>query len=147
MNQCKNIIQIGISSQSFKEFIGLLNTYPENEIRYKDLFEKVLVDLIHFMSNKPSREIFYFSGKPYSGIGLLALKELPKDGYCFCGSIRFEHKGNGKEIMTIFKLGASKKREIEFFIKDGYLHYTVIFYQIIVHEIVRREWSKDNKIH
>ena len=82
------------------------------------------------------REIFTFTGRPESGIGLLTKKTLPKEGFCFCGTIRIERPDQSKEIldekMTIFKLGASKEKEIELFYKDGYLHYYVIIIIIAI---------------
>lgn len=64
-----------------------------------------------------------FSGATNSGIGLLTLKSLPKEGFCFCGSIRIERTKKGK--MTIFKLTSSKDRDLEFWVEGGHLRYSV----------------------
>ncbi len=91
----------------------------------------VLDSLLQILRAAPApRELFAFSGKPGCGIGLLARETLPKEGYCFCGWIRVERRDQsaGEEDgsrMTVFKLGASKDREVELFVRDGFLSYSV----------------------
>jgi len=64
-----------------------------------------------------------FTGKANSGIGLLNKKNLPKDGYAFCGHIRLERQQGTK--MTIFKLASYTNNEIELLIQDKYITYYV----------------------
>ena len=89
----------------------------------------ILNSLLQILTDDSHREVFSFSGKPGCGIGLVAQKKLPEKGYCFCGWIRVERVdqslAESGSKMTVFKLGASKNREIELFFKDGFLNYSV----------------------
>ena len=129
MELCTDSVCVNGSNRCLKEFIGQLNAYKKHDIHYELLFSSILSSLALILSNKSPREVFVFSGSHKSGIGLISRKNLPKDGYCFCGSIWIERKDQTKvsanEIMTIFKLSSSKNKELELFLKDGYLNYRV----------------------
>ena len=120
-------ICVATSSNCLKALISQLSVYNDSRISvaYQQAHVSVLLDsFLTILSAESSREVFAFSGKPGCGVGLVARKSLPKTGYCFCGWIRVE-RADVAEKMTVFKLGASKNREIELFFKDGYLHYSV----------------------
>jgi hypothetical protein len=129
MSLCTKRIYINGSICCLKDFIGLLSTPMKYNPRYEQLFTSILKSLKMMVTNRSPRAVFTFLGTPESGIGLFGRKGLPKEGFCFCGSIcieRNKHPENGlNDKMTIFKLGASRTKEIELFLKDGYLHYQV----------------------
>ena len=125
----KMLVEIG-SVQGLKQFLGQFNTSPENEGRYQPLFDSIFSVFPFFLSAKRPREIFVFSGRNSSGIRLTSQEELPKNGFCFCGSIRIERKDQSKtrhlKPMTIFKLASPNENEIELYLANGYLNYRVI---------------------
>ena len=130
MNLCKGILSDVPSIVQFKQLLGQFNTFPEDESKYQNLFNCIMLLLPSLMTTKTYNDIFVFSGRANSGIGLLTKKELPTTGYCFCGSIRIERRDPKEmydtEYMIIFKLGCSKEREIELYLENGYLNYKVM---------------------
>ncbi len=127
-----NAASVNTSSQCMKSIIAELAVYNDPRIDPAAKQARVLavVDFLQrALSAESHREVFSFSGKPGCGIGLLARKSLPSKGYCFCGWIRVERADQSmsgtRGKMTVFKLGASKSREIELFVRDGFLHYSV----------------------
>lgn len=131
MDIATNSVCVNGSSQCLKSFIGQLNISKKHNTNYELLFSSILDSLIQILSTESPKEVFVFPGSSNSGISLRINKELPKDGYCFCGSIWIERKYQGNESdrkeMTIFKLGASNEKEMELFIDDGYLTYQVLY--------------------
>ena len=119
----------GISNQCFKKYIKLLNSNTKNEIEYKNIIMNVLSLLLSLICLKVYSEVFIFTGKSNSGIGLFQLRKLPKNGFCFCTSLRLERRDQSREKakgdMVIFKLSSCKVMELELFIRDGYIHYKV----------------------
>jgi len=128
-----------VPTDSFSAFIGLLNTSLES--KYEKVYQHVLEYLIDSRSSEFHGDVFAFSGNSDSGIGLLSLKQLPKDGFCFCGSIRIERNCQDKK-MVIFKLTSSKDRYIELYIKSGYLHYLVLFIVKINRQEVKKKTTR-----
>lgn len=131
MKLCTNAACMNISSQCLRLLINLLKIATEDPKSYLPLMNSVFDSLYQILGSDSQREIFAFNGKPDSGIGLLAKKTLPSAGYGFVGFIRVERsdflREPGSEKMTIFKLGASKQREIEFFVQNSCLNYQVLF--------------------
>ena len=128
---CKSIIQIGVSTKCLKNFICLLNIPIEEIPQNENVCNKIISSLSSFIKTKCQRKIFIFTGKSESGIGLTITKNMPIDGYGFCGYIRIERKNQARNIetkhQTIYKLGSSVGKGIELFLKDGLFHYKVNF--------------------
>jgi len=131
MDLCTESVSINGSIRCLKDFIGLFSTQVKCNTRYEQLFKSILESLEMMMMNKNKnpKGVFTFLGTPESGIGLFGCKALPKEGFCFCGSIWIERSRHPKDSsnskMTIFKLGASRTKEMELFLEDGYLNYQV----------------------
>lgn len=67
-------------------------------------------------------EVFSFSGEPFSGLEIAQLnKRIPKEGFGFFGWIRF----SGRSIYTIFKFMSLKGSEIELYLKENVIYYSV----------------------
>ena len=123
---------IDISSQCLKEFVSELSEFHDTS--ESPAYVNIILDSVLQMLKEIShREIFVFSGQEHSGIGVVPKSYLPKDGYCLFGWIRLERPDQTDSIlnkaqartMCIYKLGASKEMEIELFIQDNMLHYSV----------------------
>lgn len=127
---CKDIISTCNSHYCLKSFISVLNTFPKSIPEYESVCENIMFSLSLLVSKEANNEIFVFSGKFNSGLNFLSAKNLPQDGFCFCGCIRLERRNqaepNPTEHMTIFELAASRTEQLELFIKKGHLNYRVI---------------------
>lgn len=126
---CKDIITTGVPPESFSNFLSLLNTSFANREVSERIYSHILPYLANCRKVDCHANVFVFTGTPSSGIGLLALKSLPRGGYCFCASVRVERPAQGTDAsrkMTIFKLCSSEDRDIELYVEAGYLHYTVL---------------------
>lgn len=116
-------MEINISSKSLKAFLGMLahiRTCTKAMEKYLIMSFKALVKIT---KSESRRDLFAFNGQPNSGLSLEQKKELPKDGFCFFGWIRYERPQCNR--MCIFKLGLIKSHEIELFLQDSFLHYSV----------------------
>lgn len=129
MDLCTRSICVNGSSKCLKEFIGQLNISRKQDKYYEVLFTTIFSALMRILSTDNPREVFSLSGNSDSGIRLRALRELPKGGYCFCGSIWIERKDqskrSGSSRMTIYKLEATAITRLELFIANGHLNYQV----------------------
>ena len=116
--------EVNISSKSFKAFLGAIahvRTFSKENETYLATSFKALLKITR---QECRRDLFAFNGQPNSGLNIQLKKEIPKDGFCFFGWIRYERPQNNK--MCIFKLGLIKTHEIEFFLQDCFLHYSVL---------------------
>lgn len=129
MDLCTKSIYTNGSIICLKAFIGLANTPMDSKTQYEQLVTSVLSSLGTTATNRSPREVFTFPGTSDSGVGLFGRRSLPKDGFCFCGSLWIERNKHpqepSSEKMTVFKFGASRTKEIELFLKNGHLHYQV----------------------
>ena len=121
-------MEINSSSLQIKEVIGRLVKASKNPTEDSEhLMLAIMNSLLQLMSREIRPDIIIFSGKSDSGIGMVTLKTMPTDGYGFFGWIRIERNDlyfqNRK--MCIFKLGCSKECELELFIENSCLNYSV----------------------
>lgn len=124
---CRDVIQIGASSSCLTQFIKPLNSKPGEIVNYESLARVILSSLVFLLKEPAYKEVYVFSGRASSGMGLLSRKGLPKEGFGFCGYVRLERNSqlHSARPMTVFKLGSSTNKEIELLIKDGYIAYRV----------------------
>lgn len=119
---CASCLCVNGSARCLKDFIKQLNTKSartesENEAITNAIFSSLTI----ILSTKTMKEVFVFKGTQNSGIALQERKALPKDGFCFFGSIRIERKNPSTPVrMAIFKL-----KGLELLLEDNCLHYCV----------------------
>jgi len=120
MQSCTKILKVNTSSKALKKFISQLSTPFKDKNDQEKVIKTVLDSLIEIVSEEKRYEVFAFSRK--SGIKLLLIDSLSKEGFCFCTSIYLEHLPTTP--MTIFRL-AYKEAWVELIVKDRRLVYRV----------------------
>jgi len=115
-----------IPVEIMKEFLGELKTSYTSPNESKDYISTILDFLVQMVRTNTPKEVFVFYGEQQSGICLVALKNLPKEGYGFFGWIRIERKPqNATETSRIFQLSVYKDKDISFSIKENCFYYSV----------------------
>lgn len=115
-----------IDSQNLKEFMKEM-IFIKQEYGSKFEYVGMILDSVLTMI-KPftQREFFIFSGENESGISLVEINSFPPEGYCFFGWIRIEPNLKiSREPVTIYKFASKNEMEIELFLEDHFLYYSV----------------------
>jgi hypothetical protein len=116
------------SSQGLRLFIAEMVAYERQPRRNEGLVRVILGSLLKMLNVTSHREALVFSGGPKSGLGLVTV-HLPRDGYGFFGWLRIERQDHDlprNSKMCIYKLMATKSKEVELYVEDGILHYAVL---------------------
>jgi hypothetical protein len=121
---------VNVSSYCMKEFIRQLARIEWDGEANLDYVNTILDSMMAMQHDTAHREIFVFNGESQSGISLVPLRQLPKDGYCFFGWIRLERRDQSSQETTegpmcIYKLGTGSGHEVELGLQDGVFYYTV----------------------
>ena len=113
------------SSASLKEYISLFQFYDP---QVPEFTLTLLTSLLKMANGKAHREVFLFNGEASSGLRLEARQALPKEGYGFFAWVRLERVREEGTHMCVFCFagGATNDREIQLFLKDRVLHYSIV---------------------
>lgn len=121
---CGAILSVNAPTQSLKYYIRQLGIFKADKFECKQLCVAVLESLSRVLSADNAHEVFLFPGRE-SGVLVAGRKELPKEGYCFCGLVNLEAESN-ESVMTIYRLAVSRHMELKLFISKGHIEYQVI---------------------
>ena len=120
------VAKIPLRGSGFREFLCLLYDSPSPACA-----ESILDSLTQIITQTSPNEFFVLNGGKQAGIavGVLPNNNVPSAGYGFFGWIRLERRdqtvGESPLMMTVYKLSAHKDCDIELYIKDQVLYYSV----------------------
>jgi hypothetical protein len=128
-----DVMNVKCTGHTFKLLLRELVPYTTDPQANESLVSAVLKAVLQMLKrgSHRHREVLAFSNAPNSGVGMVTTT-LPRDGFGFFGWLRVEGESrsspsetSSEAKMCIFQFSASKDKELELYIQDRMLCYSV----------------------